>query len=395
MTKKRLLHKYLLWCCLLALVPAVLFFVFREEEGKTELYSEQVTKGNILVSVKASGKVTAARLITVGAQASGQIEKLHVRLGQSVQEGDMIAEIDSTAQVNELKTRQARLQTYRAQLASRNISLAVAETQFKREEHLRKQNATTKENLENAENTFGKAKADVAEMQSLVSQEEIAVQTAEANLGYTRITAPVSGVIISIPVEAGQTVNANQTTPTIVQLADLTKMEIKVLISEGDITKVAADMPVTYYILSDPGVVYTTTLDFIDPASTDYADASSQSSLSSSSNEAAVYYYGRILVDNTEGKLRIGMTTQNTILVAEAIQVLRVPTYAIHRERGGTFVYIVDRNQSISRRDVVCGLSDTLYTQILEGVQEGEEVVTAQMTAAEIQLKMSRRRGWM
>ena len=395
MKNKIFSRKSLFLCCLLALVAAGLFFSCHKEETKTELYSEPVSRGNILISVKASGKVTAASLITVGAQVSGQIEKLHVRLGQSVQQGDMIAEIDSTTQVNELKTRQARLQTYKAQLASREISLVVAETQFRREEHLRKQNATTKENLENAENAHGKARADVAEMHSLVAQEEIAVQTAEANLGYTQITAPADGVIISIPVEAGQTVNANQTTPTIVQLADLNKMEIKILISEGDITKVAAGMPVTYYILSEPGTLFNTTLDFLDPASTDYANASSQSSLSSSASEAAVYYYGRVMVDNSEGKLRIGMTTQNTIRVAEANQVLRVPSYAIHRDGTSTFVYVVDRSQTIARRTVTCGLSDALHTEILDGLREGEEVVTAQMTADEIQKKMSRRRGWM
>ena len=93
---------------------------------------------------------------------------------------------------------------------------------------LKKRDAASKESLEDAENAYALAKAEVTELESQIRQARIAVNTDEVNLGYTRITAPLDGTIVSVPVDEGQTVNANQTTPTIVQIADLDKMEIKI-----------------------------------------------------------------------------------------------------------------------------------------------------------------------
>lgn len=127
------------------------------------------------------------------------------------------------------------------------------------------------------------------------------------------LTAPLDGTIVSVPVDEGQTVNANQTTPTIVQIADLDKMEIKIEISEGDITAVKPGMPITYTILSNPETEYKATLTSIDPRlhtltdgsyKTTSVDGSSASSSSSSSSNNAVYYYGKALIDNKEGPLR-------------------------------------------------------------------------------------------
>lgn len=119
------------------------------------------------------------------------------------------------------------------------------------------------------------------------------MNTDEVNLGYTRITAPLDGTIVSVPVDEGQTVNANQTTPTIVQIADLDKMEIKIEISEGDITAVKPGMPITYTILSNPETEYNATLTSIDPGLTTLTDGATRppridgSSASSSSSSSS------------------------------------------------------------------------------------------------------------
>ena len=249
--------------------------------------TEPVTIGNITRTVNATGEVGAVQLVSVGAQVGGQIKKLHVVLGQDVKKGDLIAEIDSVPQLNQLETDKARLQSYESQLAAKKVALKIAKTKYDREMQLKKRDAASKESLEDAENAYALAKAEVTELESQIRQARIAVNTDEVNLGYTRITAPLDGTIVSVPVDEGQTVNANQTTPTIVQIADLDKMEIKIEISEGDITAVKPGMPITYTILSNPETEYKATLTSIDPGLTTLTDGSYKTTSSTGSSASS------------------------------------------------------------------------------------------------------------
>ncbi len=351
--------------------------------------TETVRRGEILATVNASGELDAMVSVDVGAQVSGQIEKLYVELGRQIKKGDLIAEIDSTTQRNELEKSKAQLASYEAQLAARKVTRDVAQARYNREVKLRSTDSTSRENLESAQQTLASAKADVAEMESQIVQARLAVSTAETNLGYTRISAPLDGTVVSIPVEEGQTVNANQTTPTIVKVADLSRMENKIEISEGDITRVAPGMPVIYTILSEPDISFRARLDSIDPGNTSVTNAgatSSGSSSSSSSNEA-VYYYGKSIVSNEDGRLRIGMTTQNTIVVSRAQDVLIVPSIVLEKRtaRGRTsyFVQVLTPAGTVEERAVETGVSDNLNTQIVSGLAEGERVVSSMMSQAE------------
>lgn len=199
----------------LLLFLLIIALVFSGGEEKVSYLTETVQRGDIVKTVNATGEVAAGQLVSVGAQVSGQIEKLAVQLGQEVKKGDLIADIDSTTQRNDLEINKAKLNTYEAQLVSREIALKVAESQYEREKKLKTRDAASDESLENAENTLAAARASVDETKSLISQTQISVNTAETNLGYTRILAPMDGTVVSVPVEEGQTVNANQTTPTI------------------------------------------------------------------------------------------------------------------------------------------------------------------------------------
>ena len=285
----------------------------------------------------------------------GQIKKLYVVLGQEVKQGEMIAEIDSQTQENTLNTDKAKLDNYKAQLEARKIILAISRKQYDRERVLMKTNSTSQQNLENARDAYATAKANVNEMESLIRQTQIAINTDETNLGYTKIRAPLNGTIVSVPVEEGQTVNANQTTPTIVQIANLNDMEIDIEISEGDITKVKPGMKIDYTILSEPNTVFHARLDSIDPGLTTLTDGSydksSSSTSSSSSSNEAVYCYGRAYVDNPEGKLRIGMLTQNTIHVSSAENVLIVPSITISSQQGKHFVRVLTDKKQKSKEE--------------------------------------------
>ena len=187
--KKKL---FLIAALAVAVIAVGAWYVLRMDQGDGMAYlTEPVTIGNITRTVNATGEVGAVQLVSVGAQVGGQIKKLHVVLGQDVKKGDLIAEIDSVPQLNQLETDKARLQSYESQLAAKKVALKIAKTKYDREMQLKKRDAASKESLEDAENAYALAKAEVTELESQIRQARIAVNTDEVNLGYTRITAPL------------------------------------------------------------------------------------------------------------------------------------------------------------------------------------------------------------
>ena len=367
---------------ILAVGSAVWWFSSRDADPVKYL-TEAVRRGDVTQIVNAVGEVDAGQLVDVGAQVSGQITRLYVQLGQAVKKGDMVADIDSTTKENELQTNLAKLKTYQAQLASKLVAQKIARTRYDRERKLKRTDATSLANLEDAENTLALANADVDEVTSLIQQTEIAVSTSQINLGYTKIVSPLDGVVVSVPVEAGQTVNANQTTPTIAQIADLSTMEINIQISEGDITKVKPGMDVTYTILSEPDTLFTTRLKSIDPGLTTLTDGKYKPTTDTSSSTSAVFYYGKLIVPNTDGKLRIGMTTQSSINIAAAKNVLLVPSIAVQKYGNQQFVNVLE-GDTVIRKEITTGISDTLNVEVVSGLREGEQVISSQMSETEI-----------
>lgn len=345
--------------------------------------TEPVIRKNIEKSVNATGEVKAIELVTVGAQTSGKIEYLPVKVGQRIQKGDLIAQIDSTTQENDVNSTKAKLTSLKAQLNAAEISAKIAEKQFVREQRLLKKNAASQEDFENAKDAFEAAKAKVTELKASIAETALALNTAETNLGYTKITAPLDGVVVSVPVKTGQTVNAAMNTPTIVQIADLSQMEILIEISEGDIGKVQTGAKVTYTVLSAPETVYETTLKSIDPGLTLLTNGEYTEVVDS---DEAIYYYGRLVVDNPDGALRIGMTTQNVIYVAQADNVLTVPVLAVKKDGAQSYVNVLTPT-GIQRHAVITGLSDGVDIEIKSGVSDHDTVVIAQMSESEVTKK--------
>jgi macrolide-specific efflux system membrane fusion protein len=354
--------------------------------------TEPVVRTSIAQTVSATGEISAAQLVDVGAQASGQIKKLHVTLGQQVKKGDLIAEIDSTSQLNNLNTNKAKLDTYQAQLVSAEIALRSADKKYKREQALWQEDATSREALEDAQDAFAAAKASVAELKSSIRQTQIAINTAEADLGYTRITAPMDGTVVAIPVEEGQTVNANQTTPTIVQVADLSTMLNKMQIAEGDVNKVKAGMKLTFTTLSQPDNVREATLESIDPGLTTMSQGSYTTS--TDTTDSAIYYYARSLVPNEDGNvLHIGMTTENTIIINQAEKVLAVPKLAVKQRGGKQYVRVLGENNQPQEKEITTGLSDNMSTEVKSGLSEGENVIISEAAAGETSDSVGRGMG--
>lgn len=363
---------------------------FKVKDEKVEFITKKAKKGSFSKKVDATGEIFATELIDVGAQVSGQIKKLYVKLGDQVKKGDMIASIDSSTQQNSIDNKEAQLAIYKAQLESAKVALNIAKTQFDRENALFSKNATSKQEFESAKNTYSANSAKIKELEAQIKQTNIELSTAKINLGYTKITAPRDGTVVSVQVEEGQTVNANQTTPTIVNIADLSHVKMKMQIAEGDITKIKVGTPVEYSILSEPTKKFQTTISSIDPGLTTLSDgsygssSSSKSSYSSSSSSSsAVYYYAQSIVDNKDGILRIGMTTQNELLIANVEGAIIVPSIGIKKDENGTFVYVLKDGKPV-KTAVKTGIKDNLDTQIISGINEGDEIITSQGSSSEI-----------
>ncbi|EMS7183515.1 efflux RND transporter periplasmic adaptor subunit [Campylobacter lari] len=358
------------------LIIGVYFFFFANKEEYNYLTYE-VKKQDITQSIEAIGEVYAKTQVDVGAQVSGQITKLYVKLGDHVNEGDLIAQIDKDKQQNDLDITKAQLESAKANLESKKIALDIATKQYQREQKLYNKKATSLENLENLKNTFYALRANVADLKAQTTQLEISLKNAQKDLAYTTITAPSKGEIINVAVEEGQTVNANQNTPSIVRLADLSEMEIRMQIAEADINKISVGKKVKFSILNEPDKKYEATISSIDPANTTISDATSNTNLNSNSSTStsAVYYYARVFAKNDNNVLRIGMSTENEIAIKTENNTLVIPTLAIKSDVSGYYVEILKANNISVKTPVKLGIKDSLNTQILDGINEGDLVI--------------------
>lgn len=365
------------------------FYINKTEEANQVHYiTEPVKRSTIDKNVLATGSVRASQRTEVGAQVSGKIISLNVKLGQAVKKGDLIAEIDASNQSNSLSTAEASLASYQAKLKSAQVALEVAQSNYARLSKLYKSDSASLSDLETAKNTLASAKATVDEVKSQIQTAQISVNDAKTNLNYTQIISPMDGVIVSVPVSVGQTVNSNQTSPTIVQVADLSKMLIKLEISEGDIAQVQEGQEIRFTTLAEPNRTYQSKIDTVDPALTTLTD---NNYTEESGNTEAIYYYANALVDNADNRLRIGMTVQGQVNIAKRENVLVVPTSTLKKKEDKTTIQVLNNNQ-VEEKEIQTGLSDSQYTEVISGINEGEQVVVTQRADSEKVSSEPRRR---
>lgn len=382
---KRSRWRTLLVLALVAIAAIAAFVAYQRNKAKPEYMTARASLGDIETTVLASGTVESANLVSVGAQVSGQLKSLKVELGDTVKAGQLVAEIDSLPQQNTLRTKTAALDVVRAQRQAKEAALRQAELAFKRQEQMFKGDAGSREDYENAEASLNVVRAEIAALEAQSEQARIAVDTARLDLGYTRITSPIDGVVVAIVTKEGQTVNANQSAPTIIKVARLDRMTIKVEISEADVVRVKPGQKVAFTILGEPDNRYPAELRSIEPAPESVASESTASAASTtSSSGAAIYYMGLLDVPNAEGKLRINMTAQVYITLEEARGVLTIPAAALgDKDDEGRFrVRVAGEKGMIEDRWVRIGLNNNVRTEIREGLRQGEQVVIGEQTNA-------------
>ncbi len=351
-------------------------------------------------TVLATGELEAYRLVSVGAQASGQIKSLKVALGDKVKKGQLIAEIDSLTQQNTLKNAEAALRDVLAQRRAKHATLKQAENALRRQSQLVGKDAGSQQDYEDAIATRDVTQAGIEVLDAQIEQARISVSTAKVNLGYTKITAPMDGVVVAIITKEGQTVNASQSAPTIIKLAQLDKMTVEAEISEADVVRVKPGQKVYFTILGEPDHRYEATLRAIKPApesitSDSSSTSSSGSSSTSSSSSSAIYYNGLFDIPNPDGKLRISMTAQCTIVLAEAPNAVCIPATALGQKdkQERYLVRVLGKNGLPMDRYVSVGINNGNKAQVLEGIAPGESVVIGQVkaTSGESQENQTRR----
>lgn len=343
----------------------------------------RVERGDIEKSVLATGILKPLRQVNVGAQVNGQLKKLYVKQGDRVIQGQLLAEIDPTLQLNELRKSQAELRSAQAQKLASQVQLKQYQLELKRQRALARDRAGVASDLEKAQAQHDAQLAQLKVNESQIVQAEVAQETARANLAFTRITAPIDGEVLGIVTQEGQTIVSSQSAPTILVMADVDTMMVHTRISENDILQVKTGQPLWFYVAADPRRRYEGAMGAIQQAPAEALETDPLGR-NSSQQTAAVYYNGVFAVANGERRLRTSMTAQVFIMTERAQRVVRVPMAALGAalDEGSYQVKVLEGGQTVVRR-VRIGTRDRRYAEVLEGLNAGEQVLLEQQPDVE------------
>ena len=362
--KKKIFSK--VWIAVLIVaVLAVAAWLMSGSEKKEEISfkQEKVATHTLQTSITATGTIEAVTSVTVGTQVSGIVDNLYVDYNSVVKKGQVIAELDKTNLISELNTAKANL-------ASAESDMSYQTANYNRYQTLYKKGLVSANDYENALLTYRQAKEKVATAKE-------SVQKAQTNLGYATITSPIDGTVISKSVEEGQTVAASFSTPELFTIAkDLKSMRVIADVDEADIGDVAEGNRVTFTVDAYPDDTFEGTV--------------TQVRLQATTTNNVVTYEVVISADNSDLKLKPGLTANVTIYTKEQAGVTSVPNKALRftptKETVGKDIKIVDckgknkvwtlDGKTLTAHSVNIGQADATHTQIISGVKQGQSIVT-------------------
>jgi len=322
-----------------------------------------VQRASIENTVSALGKIGPKTYVDVGAQLSGQLETLSVEVGDRVEQGALLAQIDPRIYESRVAGDRARVDSLTAQLAERNASMELARINHTRNQAMADRNLIARDLLDTSAAQLKQAQAQVASVRAQLKEAQSTLDGDAANLGYARIYAPMSGTVVSISALEGQTLNANQVTPTILRIADLDTMTVTAQVAEADIGRVQTEMPVYFTTLGQANRRWQGSVRQIQPTP-DIV------------NEVVLF---RVLVDvdNRDGVLLPDMTAQVFFVLAQARDVLTLPAAAVSnssesKDKG--FVQVPGPSGP-TQRAVETGLRNRELVEIVSGLAEGDSVL--------------------
>ena len=376
------MRKYLIYGIALLAIFGIGYKMLNRSAGGTVYKTQKIENGDIMESITASGTINPLSTVSVGSQASGRIAEIYVDYNSVVKKGQLLALIDQENAKATVQQREAALEIAKAQVDVEENNIKYYKKALNRISKLNASKYSTEKDLEAAERDYDNAVAQLALEQAQVKQAQASLNSAQTELSYTEIKAPVDGIVISKAVEVGQTVAASFETPELFSVAeDLTKMQIEASVVEADIAQVKEGQKVRFTVDS-------------------YADDYFYGTVTQVRNEATttsnvVTYTVVIGIDNTDMKLKPGMTANVEIITAEEKGVMLVPNQALrfyiddsdtakrYKDRG---VWII-KNGHPERVTVKIGVSDDDNTQILESTLKiGDEVIVSkELSAADTQ----------
>ena len=376
------MRKYLIYGIALLAIFCIGYKMLNRSAGGTVYKTQKIENGDIMESITASGTINPLSTVSVGSQASGRIAEIYVDYNSVVKKGQLLALIDQENAKATVQQREAALEIAKAQVDVEENNIKYYKKALNRISKLNASKYSTEKDLEAAERDYDNAVAQLALEQAQVKQAQASLNSAQTELSYTEIKAPVDGIVISKAVEVGQTVAASFETPELFSVAeDLTKMQIEASVVEADIAKVKEGQKVRFTVDS-------------------YSDDYFYGTVTQVRNEATttsnvVTYTVVIGIDNTDMKLKPGMTANVEIITAEEKGVMLVPNQALrfyiddsdtakrYKDRG---VWII-KNGHPERVTVKIGVSDDDNTQILESTLKiGDKVIVSkELSAADTQ----------
>jgi HlyD family secretion protein len=383
--------------CVLAL-GAVAFVAYREHHRAPDVQyrTASVERKRIIGRVTASGTLSAIVTVQVGTQVSGRIQKLFANYNSQVKQGELIAKIDPQIFEAAVQQAEANVLSAKAGVATAEAMALNADRQYARTKALHESNLAAQADLDTAEANAASTHAQVEAAKASLAQAAASLHQAQINLSYTSIRSPIDGVVISRSVDVGQTVAASLAAPTLFTIAqDLTKMQVDTNIAEGDVGRLDVGMKTYFTVDSYPNQRFLGQVRQIRNAATTLQNV--------------VTYDAVIDVDNSDLRLRPGMTANVTVVYAERDDAMAVPNAALRfrppatarsqpsssstrdaSRRGhapgtqgspgdgatGRTLYAL-RGSELRPVPVKTGLTDGTFTEVIEGdLAEGDSVVT-------------------
>ena len=351
------------------IVAAAILLILGINNGATKYITKEVTKGTITEYVEASGTIKPINTIAVGTQVSGTVAAIYVDYNSQVKKGQLLAELDPSLFQANVDQSTAKLNNAQAAYSKAVANLEYKKNNYKRYEHLYAKNYVSRDDVELARSNYLTAQADVAAARAEMNASQATLKNNLTNLGYSKITSPVDGTVISRAVDVGQTVAASFNTPTLFEVADdLTKMQIETSVSEADIGKIKVGQSAEYTLDGYPNKTFHGSV--------------TQVRLASTTTNNVVTYTVIVSVDNSDGFAIPGMSANVSIITGVAKDVLVVDNKALKfspadnkQKYDKQGVWVLKGLEPV-RYDVELGLSDDNKTQIIsDEIKEKDKVI--------------------
>jgi macrolide-specific efflux system membrane fusion protein len=327
-----------------------------------------VQQGTLEEIVTAQGTLEPKDYVDVGVQVSGQLEKIHVELGDTVAQGQLIAEIDPQLYEAKVQADLARLKTLNAQIAQQKAEIKLARQQHERNEKLVTKGAISQDTFEGTATALTVAEAQLDALNAQLEEAQSTLEGDQANLGYAKIYAPISGTVVVKDVREGQTLNASQSAPTVVQLANLDVMTVRAQVAEADVMRLKPDMPVYFTTLGSQGRKWHGKVRQILPSPEVINDV--------------VLYHVLVDVDNTDRQLMTGMSTQMFFVLSRAEDKPLIPVAALGKRLpdqdsnlGQAYsVDVIGAGSTTIPKTIHVGLMDRTQAEVTSGLAVGDKV---------------------